>query len=82
MTGTNISDFIKLDYQAKFSQSVGIHLTPNNTPLKLELWGKYLYNHPDKDLVAYNHIFIGIKQGFRTGVNSTYNLISATKNMH
>ena len=39
-----------------------------------------MYNHPDKDFVAY--IFKGIKQGFRIGVNSTYNLISATKNMH
>ena len=38
-----------------------------------------MYNHPDKDFVAY--ILKDIKQGFRIGVNSTYNLISATKNM-
>ena len=41
--------------------------------------GKCLCNHPDKDFVIY--ILKGIKQGFRIGADSKYNLISATKNM-
>ena len=56
-----------------------IHLTPINTPLKLESMGK-IFVQPPKDFVTY--ILKGNKQDFRIGVNSTYNLISATKNMH
>ena len=71
---------MRLDHQEDSCQSVDVRLTPISTPLKIEVWEKCLCNHPDKDFVTY--ILKSIKQGFRIGVDSKYNLISATKNMH
>ena len=70
---------MKLDHQADACQSVDVRLTPISTPLKIQVWEECLCSHPDKDLVAY--ILKGIKQGFRIGIDSKHNLISATKNM-
>ena len=70
---------MRLGRQVDTSRSVDVRLTSLSTPLKLAAWEQHLCNHPDQDFVAY--ILKGIQQGFRIGVDSTHNFISATKNM-
>ena len=71
---------LRLNHKVGTSQPVDGQLGYISTPLKPSAWEQYLCSHPDKDFVTY--ILKDIQQGFRIGVNTTANCISANKNMH
>ena len=70
---------MRLNHKVGTSQPGDVRLAHISTPLKPSAWERYLCSHPDKDFVTY--ILKGIQQGFRIGVNTTANCISANKNM-
>ena len=70
---------MRLNHKVGTSQPGDVRLAHISTPLKPSAWEQYLCSHPDKDFVTY--ILKGIQQGFRIGVNTTANCISANKNM-
>ena len=49
------------------------------TPLRVEVWEKYLQLFPDREYVQY--LLDGIRQGFRIGCNNSSKLCSSSRNM-
>ena len=70
---------MRLNHKVGTSQPVDVRLAHISTPLKPSAWEQYLCSHPDKDFVTY--ILKGIQQGFRIGVDTIADRISANKNM-